>query len=128
MKLHILSLSFLTLIGCAQSAPTNTIGIPAEQVPALPACTSSNASGALTAIPIAGASDLYLVSDDGRPLCVDGSEAIRSLKRTITFVDSTSTSASTSPSIDPTPSGGNAPSQEPDPMPWQPGSTSSTGK
>jgi hypothetical protein len=127
-----LALGPLLAVGCAGATQTPTgdahaQAIAAATLPDLPGCGAVSSAGAahLTARPIAGERDLYLVNADGRPLCVDSSSGIEALSSNVLFaiVDSNPMpgrgSSNPMPGVDPN-AGSSAPGPaSSNPMPGQ---------
>jgi hypothetical protein len=67
--------------GCAGSARSSvgagTDSISAAELPSVPGCdTAARRPGGISVTPVADVADLYLVLDDGTPLCLDSLENI----------------------------------------------------
>ena len=74
------------LSGCAQVVASNPAdvdgrhGLTVTELPQLPGCNAVSGSvGHLTASRIAGVRDLYLVEDNGTPLCIDDAAGVTQL-------------------------------------------------
>ncbi len=81
--------SGLFAAGCAGGASPGANEVEAVQVaslPDLPDCAGGRGHGTLTARPIAGVRDLFVIYSDGQPLCIDSLEtAARDLGAFITL-------------------------------------------